>query len=59
MQAPGRRFRANFGYQLACWCRRPYSAAMSNRVPVHLFEIVFYTTAALLTAIGVVWVWLH
>jgi len=32
---------------------------MSNHVPLHLFEIVFYSTAALLTAIGVAWVWLH
>jgi hypothetical protein len=32
---------------------------MSNHVPLHLFEIVFYSTAALFTAIGVAWVWLH
>jgi hypothetical protein len=35
------------------------SGAMSNHVPLHIFEIVFYSTAALLTAIGVVLVWLH
>jgi hypothetical protein len=37
----------------------PTVRAMSNHVPLHLFEIVFYSTAALLTAIGVAWVWLH
>jgi hypothetical protein len=32
---------------------------MSNHVPLHIFEIVFYSTAALLAAIGGALVLLH
>jgi hypothetical protein len=32
---------------------------MSNHVPLHIFEIFFYSTAALLAAIGAAWLLLH
>jgi hypothetical protein len=54
----GRPFRS-IATPLAQRYRKPYGAAMSNRAPLHLFEIVFYSTAALLAASGVVWILLH
>jgi len=36
-----------------------HSAAMSNQAPLHLFEVFFYSTAALLVATGVTWLLLR
>jgi hypothetical protein len=36
-----------------------HDSAMSNRTPLHAFEIVFYSTACVLAAVGLTWYFLH
>jgi hypothetical protein len=34
-------------------------SAMLNRAPLHAFEIIFYSTASVLAAVGLTWYFLH
>jgi len=36
-----------------------HDSAMSNRAPLHAFEIIFYSTASLLAAVGLTWYFLR
>jgi hypothetical protein len=34
-------------------------SSMLNRAPLHAFEIIFYSTASVLAAVGLTWYFLH
>jgi len=45
--------------QLSIGAGSAHDFAMSNRAPLHAFEIVFYSTASVLAAVGLTWYFLH
>jgi hypothetical protein len=45
--------------QLSIGAGSVHDSAMSNRAPLHGFEIIFYSTASLLAAVGLTWYFLH
>jgi len=45
--------------QLSIGTESVHDAGMSNRTRLHGFEIIFYSTASLLAAVGLTWYFLH
>jgi hypothetical protein len=54
-----RRFVDHGDLQLSIGTESVHDGAMPNRTPLHGFEIIFYSTASLLAAVGLTWYFLH
>lgn len=46
-------------FQLSICAGSVYDSAMSDRAPLHAFEIIFYSTASVFAAVGLTWYFLH